>query len=202
MAEHQYTEPVVLSLSCIYADEEYWDDKYIQALRLGWSKIDLLRQLASPFCGAHRDYYRMCAAQDAIVRGYSNADPDIHPMNGQYYLDCALWNPLRDFEYLQMPWPEFKEDSYSPLANIAMPTISKGTRRSFSRYKSSLLNSAILNIACRVEGLTLSHLLSKVLVWHFDKYWKSSYTRQLSSADALSWEDPPEGYLYIPNLEK
>jgi hypothetical protein len=178
-------QPLTLPLSCIYSNEETWS-KYIEALRLGWQKTALLRQCASPFCGEHRAFYRDCAAIDAEARGYAAAD-------GEYFYNAAHFRELRP--YRSRTTPEFPE---SPLSLIKMPDVSAKTRHSFARYHSGFYNGAILRVACIVDDISLSHALSKILEWHFEKYWGSSYTRQLWSADRLSFEDPPTGTLYVP----
>jgi hypothetical protein len=178
-------QPLTLPLSCIYSNEETWT-KYMEALRLGWQKTALLRQCASPFCGENRAFYRDCAVIDAKARGYLSAD-------GEYFYKAAHFEELRP--YLSRTATEFPE---SPLSLIEMPDVSAKTRHSFARYHSGLYNAAILRVACIVDGISLSHALSKILEWHFDKYWGSSYTRQLWAADRFTFEDPPTGTLYVP----
>lgn len=179
-------EPLTLPLSCIYASTDVWEQKYIQALRLGWDKTSLLRQCASPFCGEHRAYYRECAWIDAIARGYSTPD-------GEYFIKCATFTQLDPYTEEE---PTFPGDS--PLSLIEMPDISAESRRSFARYRSGAYNAAILRLACIVDKISLSHALSKILQWHFDKYWTSSYTRQLWAADRETFYDPLDGESYTP----
>ena len=186
MAHPLDSQPITLPLSCIYASSDTWNDKYLQALRLGWNKTALLRQCASPFCGAHRAFYRECGHLDAQARGYES-------LNGEYFAECCQPRPnLRPYLDGKPAFPA------SPLSEIAMPDISDDNRRSYARYNSSAYNAVILRIACIVDDITLSHALSKILQWHFDKYWGSSYTRQLWGADRLTLDDPPPGTLYVP----
>ena len=167
MGKCVYTE---VPLSYIYATSAVWDERYMVAVEeIGWNKRALLSQVLASYCFAHRNYYQAAAHADALARGFDENS------FSQYFDLCARWEELP--EYL-ISRPEFEP---SPLAKV-VDVSGEENRRSYNGLRTSALNSAILRVATFVERANAGKTVSRILQWHFDKYWKT-YQYQLLAAE-------------------
>lgn len=162
-----YTE---VPLSYIYATPAVWDERYMVAVEeIGWNKRALLSQVLASYCFAYRDYYQEAARADALARGFDNDDLS------RYFDLCVRWEALP--EYVDSR-PEFKPSPLSKIVDVS----GEENRRSYNGLRTSALNSAILRVATFVERANAGKTVSRILQWHFDRYWKT-YQYQLIAAE-------------------
>lgn len=167
MGKCVYTE---VPLSYIYATAAVWNERYMVAVEeIGWNKRALLSQVLASYCFAHRDYYRIAAHADALARGF---DED---SLSQYFDLCARWEELPAYTNGR---PMFEPSPLSKVVDVG----GEENRRSYNGLRTSALNSAILKVATFVERANGGKTVSRILQWHFDRYWKT-YQYQLLAAE-------------------
>lgn len=157
-----------ITVSYVYAASETWE-KYTKACdELGWNKRNLLTQILHSYGGANLSYYREAASMDAIARGFK-------AHQGEHYQLLRNWGDLPRYVATQ---PAFER---SPLADIPEVSAQSSDRRSFVSIRCSGRNSAILNLATIVERSNVPQTLSRIILWHFGRYWEKGYLIQLRS---------------------
>lgn len=157
-----------VTVSYVYATSETWE-KYIKACEeLGWNRKSLLTQILHSYGGANLDYYREAAEMDAIARGFEGHQ-------GEHYRLLRDWGELPRYVGTQ---PAFER---SPLADIAELSMNASDRRSFVSIRCSGRNSAILHLATVIERDNVPQTLSRIMLWHFNRYWVKGYLSQLQS---------------------
>ena len=180
MGKCVYTE---VPLSYIYATSAVWNERYMVAVEeIGWNKRALLSQVIASYCFAHREYYQAAAWADAQARGF-NEDSF-----SEYFDLCSRWEDVP--EYLSNR-PEFKPSPLSQVIDVG----GEENRRSYNGLRTSALNSAILRVATFVERANAGKTVSRILQWHFDRYW-STYQYQLLAAQQHTFSPtvmPTEG---------
>lgn len=161
-----YTE---VPLSYIYVTPVVWNERYMVAVEeIGWNKRTLLSQVLASYCFAYRSYYQAAAQADALARGFDE--------NGfsQYFDLCARWEDLPDYLGSR---PEFELSPLSKVVDVG----GEENRHSYNGLRTSALNSAILRVATFVERANAGKTVSRILQWHFDRYW-GTYQYQLLAA--------------------
>ena len=172
-----YTE---VPLSYIYATPAVWNERYMVAVEeIGWNKRALLSQVLASYCFAYRDYYQEAARADAFARGFEEDSLS------QYFDLCVRWEELPEYTKGR---PEFKPSPLSKIVDVS----GEENRRSYNGLRTSALNAAILRVATFVERANAGKTVSRILQWHFDKYWKT-YQYQLMAA---------EQHTFSPNIEE
>ncbi|WP_430714950.1 hypothetical protein [Nodosilinea sp. AN01ver1] len=162
-----------VSVSYVYGSPETWE-KYDQACNeLGWNKKTLLTQLLHSYGAKELAYYQRAAEMDALARGFSSH-------KGEHYRLLRDWGELPRYADSQPPFER------SPLADIPdIPTGAAG-RRSFRSIRCSGRNSAILHLATIVERSNIPQTLSRIMLWHFNRYWHPGYISQLEADSQLT----------------
>ena len=154
--------------------DEYWQ-RYLSAVdEIGWNKSSLITQWLASFCSVNRAYLQKCAELDAQARGFDSA-------KGDYFSLCRNWEELPAYTDAR---PIFDP---SPLAAIAKVETSSQTRRSFNAFRASGINSAFFHLLCEIEQDNAPKTISRIAVWHIDKYWDKSYRWQLEADTQLSF---------------
>lgn len=157
-----------VAVSYVYATAETWD-KYTTACdELGWNKKNLLTQLLHSYGGACLDYYQRAAQMDAVARGFEGH-------RGEHYRLLRNWGELPRYTGTQ---PAFEP---SPLADVPEIPASAEYRRRLGSISCSGRNSAILHLATIIERSNVPQTLSRIMLWHFDRYWDKGYASQLES---------------------
>jgi hypothetical protein len=163
-------KPVIVepTVSYLYGSSETWE-RYDKACdEIGWKKKTLITQLLHSYGSVHLTYYQNAADMDAIARGF-----ECH--QGEHYQLLRDWQELPPYSGAQ---PAFEP---SPLIDVPQVEISADNRRSFRSIQCSGKNSVILNLATIVERSNVPQTLSRIMLWHFDRYWDKSYALQLAS---------------------
>ena len=143
------------------------EEKFKAAVNVaGWGKATILTQIAQTYGKVNADYYYQSAELDAVARGMKHHQ-------GEHFELLANWDEL----------PPYKSErpifGPTPLATISNPDRSL-PRHSFSQFKCSTRNAAILKMALIVEETNIQILMSKMFVWYYSKYWHL-YQPQLQS---------------------
>jgi hypothetical protein len=162
-----------VSVSYVYGSPETWA-KYDKACEeLGWQKKTLLTQLLHSYGSRELAYYQGAAGMDAIARGF-----DSH--QGEHYQLLRDWGELPRYVGSQPPFER------SPLADI--PDVPNGAagRRSFRSIRCSGRNSVILHLATIVERSNVPQTISRIMLWHFERYWHPGYISQLEADSQLT----------------
>lgn len=162
-----------VSVSYVYGSRETWE-KYDRACdELGWNKKTLLTQLLHSYGSKELVYYQTAAEMDAVARGFASHQ-------GEHYQLLRDWGELPRYTGSQPPFER------SPLAEI--PDVPNGAagRRSFRSIRCSGRNSAILHLATIVERSNIPQTLSRIMLWHFERYWHPSYIAQLKADQQLT----------------
>ena len=136
----------------------------------------MLTQLVHTFGKVHLAYYQKAAELDAVARGFTQHQ-------GEHYQLLRNWEKL----------PSYKEErpSYgeSPLEIMPDPDLSL-ERMSFTRFKCSGRNAAVLNLALHMEQRSnIQIVMTKLLRWYYTNYWGIAYLSQLQ-ADAQETLSP------------
>lgn len=160
-------------VSYVYGSPETWE-RYDKACgELGWNKKTLLTQLLHSYGSRELAYYQGAAAMDAVARGFSSHQ-------GEHYQLLRDWGELPRYVGSQPPFER------SPLADI--PDVPNGAagRRSFRSIRCSGRNSVILHLATIVERSNVPQTLSRIMLWHFGRYWHEGYIKQLEADRQLT----------------
>jgi hypothetical protein len=162
-----------VSVSYVYGSPEMWD-RYDRACdELGWNKKTLLTQLLQSYGSKELAYYQKAAEMDAIARGFPSHQ-------GEHYRLLRDWAELPRYVGSQPPFER------SPLADI--PDVPNGAagRRSFRSIRCSGRNSVILHLATIIERSNVPQTLSRIMVWHFERYWHPGYVAQIEADQQLT----------------
>lgn len=144
-------------------------EKFEAAINIaGWGKSVILTQIAQTYGKVHDDYYSRVAELDAKARGFEQH-------KGDHFDMLSDWKELPPYADSR---PIFEP---SPLASIPNPDRSL-PRYSFSQFRCSARNAAILRLALVVEQTNMQVLMSKMFVWYYSKYWPL-YLPQLASVE-------------------
>jgi hypothetical protein len=157
-----------VTVSYVYATPHTWEQYTEACEELGWNRKSLLTQILHSYGGANLDYYREAAEMDAIARGFEGH-------KGEHYRLLRNWGELPRYVGTQ---PAFER---SPLADIPEVSTQAGDRRSFVSIRCSGRNSAILHLATVIERSNVPQTLSRIMLWHFGRYWGKGYALQLES---------------------
>lgn len=157
-----------VKVSYVYADSETWARYMLSCDELGWSKSTLLTQLLHSFGSVSLDYYQESAEMDAIARGFETS-------KGEHYNLLRDWAEMPRYTRTQ---PAFKQ---SPLADIPDVETSTQNRKSFNYIRCSGRNSTILHLATIIERSNVPQTLSRIMLWHFNRYWDKGYLHQLEA---------------------
>jgi hypothetical protein len=162
-----------VSVSYVYGSPETWERYDSACDELGWHKKTLLTQLLHSYGSKELAYYQGAAAMDALSRGFPSHQ-------GEHYLLLRDWGEMPRYTGSQPPFER------SPLADI--PDVPNGAvgRRSFRSIRCSGRNSAILHLATIVERSNIPQTLSRIMLWHFERYWHEGYIKQLESDRQLT----------------
>ena len=157
-----------VTVSYVYGSPDIWEKYQKTCDELGWNKKTLLTQLLHSYGSKELTYYQKAAEMDAVARGFSSHQ-------GEYYRLLRDWKELPRYTQSQPPFER------SPLADIPdIPTNAEG-RRSFRSIRCSGRNSAILHLATIIERSNVPQTLSRIMVWHYSRYWDKSYLQQLEA---------------------
>ncbi|MEM1307944.1 MAG: hypothetical protein AAGF98_00330 [Cyanobacteria bacterium P01_H01_bin.153] len=157
-----------VTTSYVYASAETWAKYDYACQELGWQKKTLLTQLLHSYGSAELAYYREAAEMDAVARGFEGHQ-------GEHYQLLRDWSELPKYAAAQPPF------NPSPLASIPDVATDAAGRRSFSSIRCSGRNSAILHLATIIERANVPQTLSRIMLWHFDRYWEKGYLYQLEA---------------------
>lgn len=156
-----------IGLSYVYKEELPWERYQIACEASGWPKAIMLTQIVHTFGATQLKYYQAAAELDAKARGFEQHQ-------GEHF------RLLRDWEKL----PPYKEarPTFDPSMLDAMPQPDSGLERaSFSRFKCSARNSAILHLAVLIEQTNIQKVMTKLMRWYYTHYWDGRYTLQLAA---------------------
>ncbi|EDX82441.1 hypothetical protein S7335_1145 [Synechococcus sp. PCC 7335] len=132
----------------------------------------MLMHLAHRFVEDHLSYYQQAAEYDAISRGFEQHQ-------GEHY------QLLRDWQSLPAYKAERLQFAPSPLQQMPDPDVSL-ERMSFTRFKCSARDSAVLHLAMIIERTNIQILMTKIMRWYFMHYWDSKFLYQLESDEQLT----------------
>ena len=162
-----------VSLKYLYADDAYWEKYELACKHLMWLRTTLVSQLINSFIALHWEYYAECAELDAKARELSVQD---------FFDECC------NFEAELTPYikerPTFKP---SPLDSIIDFESSSAYRRRVRTIRIGRANGALLRMVSVVDRASLTVVVSRVLRWHFDRYWEKLYVPQIRAAEAKSF---------------
>lgn len=127
----------------------------------------ILTQLAHTFGEVHLEYYQKAAVLDAIARGFKQHQ-------GEHYKLLRNWENLPAYEDAL---PDFEK---SPLQLMPDPDV-RLRRMSFTRFKCSGRNAAVLHMAMIVDRTNIQILMTKILRWYYTNYWGSDYRPQIEA---------------------
>lgn len=129
----------------------------------------MLTQLAHTYGKANLSYYQQAAELDAVARGFTQH-------KGEHYRRLRNWENLPPY---QLERPSFDQ---SPLIAIPAPDVSL-QRMSFTRFKCSGRNAAVLHLAMLIEQTNIQKLMTRILRWYYSRYWGDAYLSQLAADD-------------------
>lgn len=160
-------------VSYVYGSPETWERYDLACSELGWNKKTLLTQLLHSYGAKELAYYQQAAEMDATARGFESHQ-------GEHYQLLRDWGDLPRYVNAQPPFER------SPLADIPdIPTGAAG-RRSFRSIRCSGRNSAILHLATIVERSNVPQTISRIMLWHFERYWHPGYVNQIAADQQLT----------------
>lgn len=159
--------------SYIVLGSELWAKFEIVVKEQGWSQTRFVNAAIADFFRLNIDYYLEVAKIDAEARGYSR-------------MDSAYYQALLEADL--QPWggdgarPDFPD---SPLKRIADAGEARKNQHRLKQIRVSEYNAALVRLALEVDDLTLIQLLSRIVTWHFDQYWKikGGYQWQMVGAE-------------------
>jgi len=156
-----------IPISYIYAEPIYWERYETAREASGWSKATMLTQLAHTFGKVHLTYYQKAAELDAVARGYACHQGDHYDL-------------LRNWDELPVYKGELPDFDKSPLQLMPDPDMSL-ERKSFTRFKCSGRNAAVLRMAMIVDRTNVQVLMTKILRWYYTNYWGNAYLSQIEA---------------------
>lgn len=161
-------------IAYLYAEDDYWR-KYMAACEeIGWARSSLITNWLNSYCSVNRVWLQNAAELDATARGYSSS-------GGEYFVACRDWGDLKSYAG---PKPVFADN---PLATTPKVPTSKENRRSYQSIRTSGINAAFFRLICEIEQDNKQAVLSRVAVWHVNKYWDRSYRWQLEASGQESF---------------
>ncbi|NEQ48658.1 MAG: hypothetical protein F6K11_00805 [Leptolyngbya sp. SIO3F4] len=162
-----------IPLRYFYAEPADWEKYQAACTHLMWLKSTFLSQLCNSFISVNWEYYAECAELDAQARGLSTQE---------FFTECCNWDgKLTEYQKRR---PTFKP---SPLATVPDVDASQENRRRVKTIRTGRANGALLRVACEVDRCNLITVTSRVLRWHFDRYWEKLYVPQIQAAQEQSF---------------
>lgn len=158
-----------ISLSYVYADPKIWERYKIACDASGWPKAIMLTQIVHTFGAVELEYYQKAAELDALARGFKQHQ-------GEHFRILRDWKDLPPYVGVR---PDYKR---SLLEGIAEPDRS-WPRESYSRFKCSPRNAAILKLAVEIERSNIPTVMTKLMYWYYTRYWDGRYTLQIAAAE-------------------
>ena len=151
---HIYFDPVTKARYDRACQELYWADS------------GLLRQCVSAFFKVNQDYYVEAGYKDLEARGMAVSD---------------WYKTLRDGSIEDLPPYRRGRPIFgpTPLDPIAPVVPSPEGRRRYATVSFGGFNLVLLRTAQLVDLGPLTQLVSRIVVYHFDKYWETNYLPQL-----------------------
>ncbi len=191
---------VIIKSSYALMDKLTYEQMFLESCRcLGWKQKALFNHHTGSFCAVYHQLYRVIAEVDAIARGFIQHQ-------GDHFRALVDWDSelppyvsgVPDYAGLvvepgfiaragldAMPG-YFDQSGVNPLGLVTPPPNVNTNRRRFTKtIEISEYNAVILRLAMVLGGYNMSELMTRLITWHFARYWTSgtgSYTRQIQGS--------------------
>lgn len=157
-----------IPINYVYMSSET-QEKFKTAVNIaGWGKATILTQIVQTYGKVQLPYYQKVAELDAMARGFKQHQ-------GEHYRLLSSWEEL----------PSYTNDRpiFDPSPLAAIPNPDKSLKRhSFSQFRCSARNAAVLKLALIVEQSNVQIVMSKMFVWYYARYW-DLYRPQLEAME-------------------
>lgn len=142
---------------------------------IGWALRTQAVQCLKAFSREHKDYYISCALMDAEARGMTQEE---------YYrvLRDEGADKLKSYIDMRPGFPPTPLDRIPPIDEI---------RQKYNKVSLTGYNLVLLRVAQIVDRGTMIQLVSRIIEYHFQKYWDLVYAPQIR-LNQLCRFTPPE----------
>lgn len=141
-----------------------WERFVSASESLGWAKKSLAQQVIHSFFSKHNDYYCRAALADAKARDMSESD----------YYQCLYEDiGLADYHGAR---PAFGQ---SPLDTVPDVAATSENRQHYNTITCGDFYYVMFQVALIVERAKPVPLVSRIVAWHINQYWKDRYQPQI-----------------------